>query len=321
MKNFQIFTLAILSLTVLSCSNTSKENAALSSGTAEMTPINLTEGFQLTENNCFSCHSPNAAQGNRVAPPMEAIKKHYIDSLTTQSQFTADLLAFLNDPSEDLSIMPGAVRRFGLMPKMGFSEDQITKIASYIFNSELEKPDWFEKHYQEERRKYGGAVQLSPMETGQGIAMKTKSVLGSNLLQAINSEGTEGALSFCSTRAIPLTDSMTVALNATVKRVSDKNRNPDNKANATELAYIEAAKTAISQGEKPKPLLNTVGNKLLGYYPIMTGQMCLQCHGEPETEILPNTLAKIQTLYPNDMAVGYDINELRGIWVIEWDKE
>ncbi|WP_338769735.1 hypothetical protein WAF17_10435 [Bernardetia sp. ABR2-2B] len=56
--------------------------------------------------------------------------------------------------------------------------------------------------------------------------MQTKGVLGKNLLGAINSKGTEHAVSFCSTKAIHLTDSMAVALNAYVKRVSNKNINP-----------------------------------------------------------------------------------------------
>ena len=32
------------------------------------------------------------------------------------------------------------------------------------------------------------------------------------------------------------------------------------------------------------------------------------------------TLAKINQLYPNDKATGYDVNQLRGIWVVEMTK-
>ncbi len=74
---------------------------------------------------------------------------------------------------------------------------------------------------------------------------------------------------------------MAVALNTKIKRVSDKNRNPENKANEAELAYIAAAKLAIAQGEKAKPQLTMFGEKQIGYYPIMTNKMCMQCHGQP----------------------------------------
>lgn len=114
---------------------------------------------------------------------------------------------------------------------------------------------------------------------------------------------------------------MAVALNAYVKRVSDKNRNPKNKANESELKYIKETKQRIANGQDPKPQLLTIADKQVGYYPIMTDQMCMQCHGQPKTEVLPATLAKINKLYPNDKATGYILNQLRGIWVVEMDKK
>jgi hypothetical protein len=45
--------------------------------------------------------------------------------------------------------------------------------------------------------------------------------------------------------------------------------------------------------------------------------MCLQCHGKPNVDINEATLGQIEKLYPNDKAVGYGLNELRGIWVVE----
>lgn len=44
--------------------------------------------------------------------------------------------------------------------------------------------------------------------------------------------------------------------------------------------------------------------------------MCLQCHGS-EKDIKPETLAKIKSLYPNDKAIGYQENEMRGLMVIK----
>lgn len=157
----------------------------------------------------------------------------------------------------------------------------------------------------------------TPLEIGKDIALDTKGVLGKNLLYTISTEGTENAITFCSSKAIPLTDSVALAANAKIKRVSDKNRNPDNKANEAELEYIQMTKDAISKGEAVKPKLTTNGNKQIAYYPIMTNDMCLQCHGEPNKDILPSTLSKISELYPNDLAVGYKSDELRGIWVVE----
>lgn len=278
----------------------------------------LAEGFQLLETNCFSCHSPNASIENRMAPPMEAVKRHYLKDGMTEAQFSKDFIAFLQNPNEETSQMPGAIRRFGLMPKMSFAEAQLQSIATYIYHTKLEQPEWFEKHYQEERAKHMEAdVPMTLLEKGQKIAMQTKAVLGKNLLTAINTKGTDEALAFCTTRAIPLTDSMSLALKASIKRVSDRNRNPDNAANAAELDYIKSSKALLAEGKTLMPKLIEADGKSVGYYPIMTNGMCLQCHGAASTEIQPSTLAKIHDSYPGDLAKGYKADELRGIWVVE----
>lgn len=317
---FLVFSFA-MTLLLSNCGADKKESAPTLS-VKDKADISL--GFQLLESNCFSCHSPDADFNNRVAPPMIAIKKHYIDSDVTLEQFTSELLAFTNNPSEETSKMPGAIKRFGLMPKMSFSEDQVRKIAKYIYYTEIEAPSWFQKHYEEERKKHGGAAlseDLSDVDLGRKYALSTKAVLGKNLMAAIQKYGTEGAVTFCNTKAYPLTDSMALALNVSIKRVSDQPRNPLNTANEKELAFIKDAKALLGKGQKIMPQMQEINGKAVGYYPIKTNKMCLQCHGTANTDVLAPTLEKIAALYPKDQALGYDENELRGIWVVEMDKK
>jgi uncharacterized protein (UPF0335 family) len=49
--------------------------------------------------------------------------------------------------------------------------------------------------------------------------------------------------------------------------------------------------------------------------------MCLKCHGTTDKQMERETYSKIKELYPNDKAIGYDVNEVRGIWSISFDKE
>ena len=113
---------------------------------------------------------------------------------------------------------------------------------------------------------------------------------------------------------------MAVHLKANIKRVSDKNRNPNNAANTQELTYIQEAKTALKEKGSVAPKVFEKDNKMIGYYPIVTNNMCLQCHGTPVKDVNSKALSKINALYPNDKATGYAANELRGIWVIEMQK-
>jgi len=315
MNNLYLSVLLLLTTFLYNCQRISEPSASIDEA-------QLALGYQLIESNCFSCHSPNADIQQRVAPPMIAIKKHYITPSTTESAFTADLLRFVSQPDTSYSKMPGAIQRFGLMPKMEFSEQQLQAIAYYIYHTELEKPDWFEEHYQQEKKHHQQHLRkhqptTSYLDQGKQYAMATKAVLGKNLLTAINSQGSAGAVEFCNTRAIPLTDSMQQVQNVQIKRVSDQARNPQNQANAEELAYIQATKTALQNEATIQGKITERNGKMIGYYPILTNDMCLQCHGTPETNIATATLHKIQRLYPEDQATGYQANELRGIWVVE----
>lgn len=155
------------------------------------------------------------------------------------------------------------------------------------------------------------------IKKGKELAMKAGNELMANLTLAIAEKGTVNALEFCATKAIDLTDSISNELGSYLRRVSDKNRNLNNAANAQELSYILKAKKTLNSGGDVKPQLTQVGTKSIGYYPIITNSLCMQCHGDPSTEIREETLLKIDSLYPDDKARGYDVNELRGIWVVE----
>lgn len=147
----------------------------------------------------------------------------------------------------------------------------------------------------------------------------TQQVLAGNLMMAIRENGTVGALEFCNAEAVALTDSMSTEMAAMLKRVTDKPRNPGNQANEREMEYITEMKTVISEGKKMYPSLYLKGSKVTGYYPIIANNLCMQCHGDTESEIASETLAMIKELYPEDQAVGYKVGDLRGIWVVEID--
>ena len=326
MKYFALF---VGLLMFIACQSPARQEATAESASANGSAENSLpndKGLRLMESYCFSCHSPEGEHDNRIAPPMIAIKKHYIQEGTSLEEFVEALSSFVLMPSEEKSKMPGAVKRFGLMPTMNFSQEDLSAIAEYIYAADLEEPEWFKKHQEEMHGKGKGMGQhsaheeaLSPAEQGKKMAMTTKAILGKNLMGAIQQRGTDGAISFCNIEAILLTDSMATVQNAQIKRVSDRNRNPNNAANSSELAYINKAKEQLVQGEDIFPYFEEVDGHKRGFYPILTNQMCLQCHGRPQIDIAPSTLALLRDLYPNDQAVGYGENELRGIWVVDWD--
>jgi len=103
-------------------------------------------GEKLMETYCYACHNPTTNHDNRLAPPMIAVKKHYINTSTTKKEFVNSIQTWIKNPNEDDAKMFGAVRRFGVMIKQPFSEDDIKLIAEYMFDNDIEQPEWFEDH-------------------------------------------------------------------------------------------------------------------------------------------------------------------------------
>lgn len=311
-----VFFIALGFMYLNSCSNAGNEELSETALNAS-----LSRGLSIMEKQCFSCHSPDAGQEQRVAPPMIAVKRHYVDENTAVAELTTAIHDYINEPTEEKSKMPGARERFGMMPKLALSEVEVEDIARYLIHTEIEAPGWFEEHYQKEHGKQETAeVDKSTAAYGKSLALATKSVLGSNLLHAIQSKGTAGAVEFCNTRAIHLTDSMAEFQGADIKRVSDQPRNPNNQANEQELEYIREAKERLSRGEDLKPYLLESDGQMTGYYPIVTNEMCLQCHGTPNEQVAEATLDVLEEKYPGDKALGYVSNQLRGIWVVNWER-
>ena len=336
----QLLLIAFL-ISFTNCKNTKKSEIAPKNTPAQKEVI-LSEqahpGKLIMETECYSCHNPKASQANMIAPPMIAVKRHYMDSNTTKKEFTKALILWLNDP-EAPSKMPGAQKKFGKMPYLPYPEETITQIAEYIYDYDIEKPKWFDAHFQEEHgngnaKKMGKGKGMGKhknqvskklendfADIGLGYALATKSALGKNLIRAINERGTVGAIEFCNIEAMKLTDSTAVMNNAVIKRVSDKPRNLENRANADELAYIDYFKKVIASGGEVEPLVKPKNGEVNFYYPITTNRMCLQCHGKPNVQVEVETLTMLKNLYPADEALGYDVNEVRGIWAINFEEE
>lgn len=319
-KNIIFFLISLLVLwNVISCSNNAVKDAKESA--ADSSKDYDDKALTLLKTNCFTCHNPSLETDNRVAPPMFKIRQHYLGDEKTEEDFVKSIVRFINNPTEENSIMPGAVRNFGIMPKMSFKEDEMKLIAAYLYKNDVSSDEWYAKWAEFEKEQAGKPVAINYEDWGRNIANQTKANLGKNLMAAVKNKGAAGAVEFCNTKAIFITDSMSEVLHGKVKRVSDKPRNPNNRANSSELDYIENWRKAKLAGEKLGPKVFESNNKMIGYYSIETNEMCMKCHGIPEKQIAPETMNKIKQLYPTDKAVGYGENEIRGIFVVEMDKK
>lgn len=337
------YLILLIALVLTSCGESKKDGLYTVRTVEKSDDFQNHPGKKLMETNCYVCHSPTKDHNDRIGPPMIAIKKHYINENTTKEEFIASLQAWIKNPNEADARMKGAVRQFGVMPKTPYPEATIQKIAEYMYDNEIDQPEWFEDHFNEMNRGGKGKGMGKGRGQGQGMgnryrdsdnqyqvksyedmgleyAMSTKAILGKNLMGQIQKNGTEAAVDFCNVKAIPLTDSMANVHNASIKRVTDKPRNSNNIANKEELRYLTHFKSVIANNQEPEAIIIESEKDVSFYYPITTNAMCLKCHGKPNTDVTPKTLLTLKDRYPNDFATGYGLNEVRGIWSIKFDK-
>lgn len=156
---------------------------------------------------------------------------------------------------------------------------------------------------------------------GDSLSKEAQAVIKNNLLTALGNGGSVYAIGFCNTNAIHLTDSMAMELNVQLQRVSDKVRNPMNQASDDQQKFIQEQQLNLNQGLPVNSKLNEHEGKMVGYYPILTNAMCLQCHGTKGETMTAETYQKIMELYPNDSATGYVSDQVRGLWVVTMDKQ
>lgn len=131
------------------------------------------------------------------------------------------------------------------------------------------------------------------------------------------------AMVFCTEQADSLTKSVNEKLPsyASVRRATLKARNSSNKADTLDEGVMDQFIREIAENKdvKTKPLLVETLSSYRIYKPLMIQPVCLKCHGD-ENKISSDIKKVIIDKYPQDMATGFKLGDLRGVVVSEIKK-
>ncbi len=160
------------------------------------------------------------------------------------------------------------------------------------------------------------------MAEGKEIVEASFSTLSKHLAKAISEGGVPDAIGYCSLKAYPLTDSLSQAYNAKIRRTSLKVRNPENRPNSLEMEVLKEYAHLHEKGAELKPMIKAASDGKVAYFsPIKINSMvCLNCHGVLGEELKVENYEIIKEKYPEDEAIGYDITDFRGMWSIVFEK-
>ena len=158
-----------------------------------------------------------------------------------------------------------------------------------------------------------GMAQSQEVEIDRGAELLIP--LKKNLKQAHMAgmqEGPVHAIKACKDQAPEITNALAVQ-GIQIGRTSHRLRNPDN--TAPEWADI-ALKTYLNDETDRAPRVVSLANNREGYIEAITIKpLCLACHG---SNLAPDVAEQIQAMYPEDEATGFELDDLRGVYWVEY---
>jgi len=146
-----------------------------------------------------------------------------------------------------------------------------------------------------------GAALLAPLKTELKQA-----------LMAGMQKGPSNAISVCRVQAPAIADSLSVE-GVRIGRSSHRLRNPENRGPEWVNDVLQAY---LSKDSDRRPQVVPLKNGREGYVePITIQPLCLACHGK---NLAPDVAAQISKMYPDDEATGFEIDDLRGVYWVEY---
>ncbi|MFT4856305.1 MAG: hypothetical protein ACI9UV_000288 [Algoriphagus sp.] len=162
------------------------------------------------------------------------------------------------------------------------------------------------------------------MVWGDSISIEAQDQLMSNLQKAVAEKGVDGAVEYCNVNATAILDEIADKYGVSIRRVSNRDRNPTDKPNKDEVPLLEAYEYNAENGIKSEPNIQKIENGDVLLYTkaiVIPGVFCLIFQGDSVKEIDSKTLQKIDSIYSNDQAKGHQIGDLRGMWSIRIPKK
>ena len=159
---------------------------------------------------------------------------------------------------------------------------------------------------------------------GDSITQEAQANLLEKLQNTISEKGVPGAVEYCKINALPILEKVSEKYGVSVRRVSNKFRNPEDRPDSAEEQILEAYEYNAENGLKSDPNLQKLENGEVLLYTkaiVISGGLCLNCHGEPGKDINAETLKTLESLYPQDLAKGHKVGDLRGMWAVRIPKK
>lgn len=162
----------------------------------------------------------------------------------------------------------------------------------------------------------GTSEQDDFLADSDALVKKLAMSLQQELRAALQTGDIAGAVSTCHIQAPEITHELNAG-DIHIKRTSLKWRNPENAPDQWErdalVNFIEQLDNGVAAKnlQQVAVIENEHGKTLRYIRPIMTKDLCLNCHGD-KANMLDDVKAVLSEKYPDDLATGFSAGQLRG---------
>ena len=156
------------------------------------------------------------------------------------------------------------------------------------------------------------------LNEAKNLLKETAKQYKNTLIQGLQHNNLEKALKYCNKEVEQLV-SKDNEKGFTIKRVSLRPRNNNNYPNIYEKEILEKFNKLSLKNNKDLVLEHSEiikdenNNKFIYVKAIRIKEVCLNCHG---SNISSDLKKEIQKLYPDDKAINYKLNDIRGAFVM-----
>jgi len=159
-------------------------------------------------------------------------------------------------------------------------------------------------------------------QRAQKSKMVVKEFMGqlkAELQMAMKAGGPLNAIDVCNKKAPVIAKNLSDKYGWKVARTSLKTRNASNAPDDWESKVLNTFEQRKARGEDVKPMayfevVEPGGRKYFRFMKaIPTAEVCLKCHGE---NIAPAVKTRLKQSYPDDMATGFKLGDIRGAFTI-----
>ena len=93
-------------------------------------------GSLLFHGNCFTCHNETK---DISAPSIINVRENYLRAFPKKEDFVDYMSKWVTTPNAEGSLMLDSIKKYELMPLLGYEESTLKIIAEYIYDTDFTK--------------------------------------------------------------------------------------------------------------------------------------------------------------------------------------